>query len=158
MCGKTQGNVMVSGDEYCNIDSKLTCDDRLYLSHCNASSLDLNTSSTINALHACVGSPCISCASCMNKSHDDMLDLSCFHDTNISTSSSCCVSNNVEENKYSMGKDNILIGASSDSSSSYLGSHTCLMARSLKLTPTLEPNISSDDDEDNKEESDTLPL
>jgi hypothetical protein len=63
MCGKTQGNVMVSGDEYCNVDSRLTCDDRLYLSHCNALSLDLNTSSTINALHACVDSPCISCAS-----------------------------------------------------------------------------------------------
>jgi hypothetical protein len=91
----------------------------------------------------------------MNKSHDDMLDLSCFHDTNISTSSSCCVSNNVEENKYSMGQDKILIGASSDSSSSSLGSHTCLMARSSKLTPTLEPNISSDDDyKDNEEEGD----
>jgi hypothetical protein len=47
MCGKTQGNVMVSGDEYCNVDNKLTCDGHLYLSHCNASSLDLNTSSTI---------------------------------------------------------------------------------------------------------------
>jgi hypothetical protein len=53
---------MVSGDEYCNVDSKLTSDDRSSLSHCNASSLDLNTSSTINALHACVDSPCISCA------------------------------------------------------------------------------------------------
>jgi hypothetical protein len=31
MCGKTQGNIMVSGDEYCNVGSKLTCDDRLYL-------------------------------------------------------------------------------------------------------------------------------
>jgi hypothetical protein len=117
ICGKTQGNVMVSGDEYYNVDSKLTCDNHLYLSHCNASSLDLKTSSTINDLHACVDSPCISCASCMNKYHDDMLDLSCFHDTNISTSSSCCVSNNVEENKYSMGQGKILFGASSDSSS-----------------------------------------
>jgi hypothetical protein len=61
----------------------------------------------------------------------------------------------VEENKYSMGQDKILIGASSDSSSSSLGSHTCLMARSSKVTPTLEPNISSDDDdEDNEEEGD----
>jgi hypothetical protein len=64
------------------------------------------------------------------------------------------VSNNVEENKYSMGQDKILIGASSDSSSSSLGSHMCLMARSSKVTPTLEPNISSDDDEDNEEEDD----
>jgi hypothetical protein len=108
-CSKTQGNSMVSGDGNCNVDSELTCDDHLSLSHCHASALDLNTSSTINALHACVYSPCISSASCMNKSHDDMLDLSCFHDTNISTSSSCCVSNNVEENKYSMGQDKILI-------------------------------------------------
>jgi hypothetical protein len=87
---------MVSGDENCNVDSELTCDDHSSLSHFHASSLDLNASSTINTLHACVDSPCISCASYMNKSHDDMLDLSCFHDTNISTSSSCCVSNNVE--------------------------------------------------------------
>jgi hypothetical protein len=60
-CGKTQGNDMVSGDEYYNVDSKLTCDDRSSLSHCNASSLDFNTSSTINALHVCVDCPCISC-------------------------------------------------------------------------------------------------
>jgi hypothetical protein len=153
-CTKTQGNSMVSGDGNCNVDSELTCDDHSSLCHCHASSLDLNTSSTINALHACIDSPCISCASCMNKSHDNMLDLSSFHDTNISTSSSCCVSNNVEENKYSMGQDKILIRASSDYSSSSLGSHMCLMARSSKVTPTLEPNISSDDDQDNEEEDD----
>jgi hypothetical protein len=78
---------MVSGDEYCNVDSKLTCDDRSSLSHCNASSLDFDTSSTINALHACVDSPCILCVCSLNTSHNDMLTLSCFHDTNISTSS-----------------------------------------------------------------------
>jgi hypothetical protein len=99
-CSKTQGNSMVSGDGNCNVDSGLTCDDHSSLSHCHALSLDLNTSITINALHAFVDSPCISCPSCMNKSHDDMLDLSSFHDTNISTSSSCSVSNNVEEKKY----------------------------------------------------------
>jgi hypothetical protein len=54
-----------------------------------------------------------------------------------------------------MGQDKILLGSSSDSSSSSLGSHTCLMARSSKVTPTLESNISSDnDDEDNEEEGD----
>jgi hypothetical protein len=58
---KTQGNSMVSGDGNCNVDSELTCDDHSSLSQCHASSLDLNTSSTINALHACVDSPCISC-------------------------------------------------------------------------------------------------
>jgi hypothetical protein len=153
-CSETQGNSMVSGDGNYNVDSELTCDDHSSLSHCHASSLDLKTSSTINALHACVDSSCISCASCMNKYHDDMLDLSSFDDSNISTPSSCCVSNNVEENKYSMGQDKILISASSDSSSSSLGSHMCLMARSLEVTPTLEPNISSDDDEYNEKEDD----
>jgi hypothetical protein len=145
-CSKTQGNSMVSGDRNFNVDSELTYDDHSSLYHCHASSLDLNTSITINALHTCVDSPCISYASCMNKSHDDMLDLSSFHDTNISTFSSCFVSNNVEENKYSIGQDKILIRASSDSYSSSLGSHMCLMHRSSKVTPTLEPNIYSDDD------------
>jgi hypothetical protein len=72
-CSKTQGNSMVSCDGNCNVDSDLTCDDHSSLSYCHASFLDLNTSSTINALHAYVDIPCISCASCMNKSYDDML-------------------------------------------------------------------------------------
>ena len=80
MCGKTQGNDMVSGDENCNVDIELTIDNSSSLSHCNASSLDLNTSSTRNDLHACVDSPCISCVSFFNKSHDDMLALSSGHD------------------------------------------------------------------------------
>ena len=65
-CGKTQGNDMVSGDENCNVDSELTIDDPSSLSHCNVSSLDLNTYSTKNALHACVDSPCISCSKLLN--------------------------------------------------------------------------------------------
>jgi hypothetical protein len=139
--GKTQGNDMVSGDEYCNVDSKPTCDDRSYLSRCNASSLDLNTPSTINALHACVDSPCISCVRCSNKSYDDMLTSSCCHDINASSSSSCCVSNNVEEIGDSIGQDMISIGASINSSTSSIASHICLMARASKVTPNLEPNI-----------------
>jgi hypothetical protein len=51
-CDKTQGNDMVSGDEYCNIYSELSFD--YCSSHCNASPLDLNTFSTTNALHACL--------------------------------------------------------------------------------------------------------
>src|SRR4051794_29538415 len=54
MCGKTQGNDMVSGDVNCNVGIELTIDDSSSISHCNGSSLDLNTSSTINDLHACV--------------------------------------------------------------------------------------------------------
>ena len=61
MCGKTQGNSMVSGDGNCNVDIELTIDDSSSLSYCHASSLDLNTTSTKNDLHACVDSPCISC-------------------------------------------------------------------------------------------------
>jgi hypothetical protein len=76
-CSKTQGNSMVSGDGNCNVDSELTCDDHSFLSHCHASSLDLNTSSTINALHACVDSPCISCVCSLNTFHNDMLTSSC---------------------------------------------------------------------------------
>jgi hypothetical protein len=71
---------MVSSDENCNVDIELTIDVPSSLSHCNASSSDLNTSSTINRIHACVDSPCISCVNCLNKSHDDMLALSCCHD------------------------------------------------------------------------------
>jgi hypothetical protein len=76
MCGKTQGNGMVSGYEHCIVDSELSLDDPSSLSHCNASSLDLNTYSTRNALHASVDSPCIS-SNCLSTSHDDMIALSC---------------------------------------------------------------------------------
>jgi len=154
-CGKTQGNDMVSGDENCNVDIELTIDDSSSLSHCNASSLDLNTSSTRNDLHACVDSPCISCVSCLNKSNDDMLALSCGHDKNASISSSCCVSNNVEETKDSIGQDKILKGTSSNSSSLSHGPHICLMAKGSTVPPTMEPNMSrGDKDEDEYEEED----
>jgi hypothetical protein len=46
-----------------------------------------------------------------------------------------------------MSQDKILIGASSNSTSSYFSSHTCLMARDSEVTPTLEPNISCDNEE-----------
>jgi hypothetical protein len=62
------------------------------------------------------------------------------------------VSNNVEEAEDSIGQHKVLIGASRYSSSSSIVSHTCLMARSSKVTPTLEPNISSDDENEDKEE------
>ena len=66
MCGKTQGNDMVSGDGNCNVDIELTIDNPSSISHCNGSSLDLNTSRTRNDLHACVDSPCISCINCFS--------------------------------------------------------------------------------------------
>ena len=75
-----QQNDMVSSGIYCNLDSELIVDDDpSSLSCCNASSMDLNTSSTQNISHACVDSPCISCRNSLTKSYDDMLDTSCFH-------------------------------------------------------------------------------
>ena len=103
-CGKTQRNAKVSGDEFCNVDGEHSIDDLSSLSHCNASSLDLNTSSTINDIHACVDSPRISCVNSLSKSHDDMLATSCRHNINASISSSCCVSNNVEETEDHIGQ------------------------------------------------------
>ena len=63
-CDLSQGNDMVSGGENCNVDIGLTIDNTSSLSHCNISSLDFNTYSTKNALHACVDSPCISSRNC----------------------------------------------------------------------------------------------
>jgi hypothetical protein len=93
-CCKTQGNAKVSGDEHCNVDNEISLVNPSCVYHCNASSLDLNTSITI---HACVDSPCISCVNCLNKSHDDMLALSCCHDKISFIFSSICVTNNVEK-------------------------------------------------------------
>ena len=74
-----------------------------------------------------------------------MLAMPCCHDKNASISSSCCVSNNVEETEDSMGQDKVFNGASSNSSpSSSHGSHICLMARSSNHS----------DDEDNGEDDD----
>ena len=138
---------MVSGDEHCIVDSECSLVDHISLSHCNASSLDLNSYSTRNVLHARVDSPCISTP------HDDMLALSCCHDKNALFSSSICVTNNVEETKATMGQDKILDGASiTSSSSSSHGSYTCLMAMDSKVSPPLEPSLSSDDEDDDMEE------
>ena len=79
-CGKPQINVMVSSDRCCNNDSVLIVDDPSSLSYCNGPSLDLNTHSPINGIHAYVDSPCISTKNCLDKSLDDMLALSCCHD------------------------------------------------------------------------------
>jgi hypothetical protein len=148
MCDKKQGNDMMSGDGNCNVDSELNFDDHASLSHGNVLSLDLNSSNTPNVLHASVDSPCIYWSSCLNKSDDDMLALSCGRDKKASISSSLCVANDVEETGDSMGQDKVLIEASSNtSSSSYLSPNICLMARDSKVTPTLEPNISCDDKE-----------
>src|ERR1041384_5946716 len=133
---------MVSSVSHCNDDGELIVDNPLSLSYRNASLLDLNTSSTTNVLHACVDSPCISCRNHLNKSHDDMLAISCCHDKNASISSSYCT-NNVEENQRSMEQDVVLNGASRDPTSSSLVTHFCLMAKESKVPATLTPNMSS---------------
>jgi len=152
-CGKPQAIEMVGSDRFCNNDSELIIDDPSSLSYCNASSMDLNTTSTKNDLLACVDGPCISCSNCLTKSHDDMLVLSCCHDKNACASSSPCVTNNVEETQLSMEQDVNLSGASSNVSSS--STIFCLMAKDSKVSPTLNP-IESNDDNDNDEEDDNV--
>src|SRR5215216_4783404 len=155
-CDVSQGNDMVSGDRNCNMDSVFTICNSSYLSSCNDISLDLNTSSTQNSSHACVNSPCISCRNDLNKSHDDMLMLSCCHDKNASISSSACVANHVEENEDSIGQDKVLNRATSAiSSSPSSSSHICLMAKGTKVT-SLDPIISHDDEVENYNDDDHL--
>ena len=101
--GKPQRNAMVSSDKYCNDDSELIVDNSP-LSYCNDLSLDLNTSSTKNDLHACVDSPCISSKNSLYKSHDDMHALSCCHDKNACVPSNPCIINNEEETQFSIGR------------------------------------------------------
>jgi hypothetical protein len=64
----------------------------------------------------------------LNTIVDDMRDMSCCHDHNASISSSCLSTNNVEENKHSMGQDKDMDGYLRFSSSSS-SSDKCLMAR-----------------------------
>ena len=71
---------MVSSGDHCNVDSGIIVDDTSSLSYCYASSLDFNTSSTLNVSHARVDSSCISCRNCLSKSHDDMFPMSCCRD------------------------------------------------------------------------------
>jgi hypothetical protein len=143
---------MVSAEENCNVYIVLISDDSSSLSHCNVSSLDFNTSSTKNNLHACVDSPCISYIISLNKSHDDMLALSSFHEQNASISYSSLLSNNVKEIEQSMRHENLLNGDSKTSSSSSSGMHMCLMAKGPKVTPTLNPDTSSNDESDDDEQ------
>ena len=127
-CGKPQSNVVVSSDRLCNFDSELFYDGLLSLSCCNASSLDLNSSSTPNVIHASVDSPCISSKNCLYESDDDMLAISCCHDKNACVSSSPCVTNNVDETQPLMKQDMNLSDASTNGSSS--STIFCLMAKS----------------------------
>ena len=152
-CDSSQSNEMVSGDRNCFVDGEYSIHYTSYLSHCNVLSLDLNSSSTPNVIHARVDSPCISCNSCLTKSHDDMLSMSCCHKNNASISSSACMTNNVEESQHLLEQDMDINGASSNSSLSLSTTHLCLMARDSKVSPPLEPSTPCDVvDEDSYEE------
>ena len=150
---------MVSSIGHWNDDSMFIVDDPSSLSYCNAPSLGFNTSSTQNVSHACVDSPCISCRNCLTKSHDDMFTMSCCHDKNAYMSLNCCA-NNVEETQHSMEQDVVSNGVSRDPTSSSIA--LCLMAKASKVSPTLNPYMSLDDDvnanddEDNDEENDSV--
>ena len=150
-CDLSQGNDMVSGDRDCIVDGESSIDYTSSLSHCNVLSLDLNTSSTSNVLHASIDSPCISCNSCLTKSHDDMLHMSCCHENNTSISSISCMTNNVEESQHLLEQDMDLNDASSFSSSPSTINHVCLMAKDSEVSPTSNPNC-DDVDEDSHEE------
>ena len=108
------------------------------ISHCNVLSLDLNTSSTPNVLHASVDSLCISRTSSSTKFHDDMLALSCCHDKNACVPSNPCIINNVEETQLSMEQD----GNLSSSLINYSSSSTILffMAKSTGVMPNRYPH------------------
>ena len=123
-----KGIDMVSGDRICIDDVGFTIDDSSSISHCNDLSLDLHNSSTSNVLHASVDGPCVSCSSCLTKSHDDMLSMSCCHNINASNSSSTCMANNVEKSQHLLEQDVDFNGASNNTPSSSFGSHVCLMA------------------------------
>src|SRR5664279_2265113 len=143
-CGKPQTNVMVSSDRNCIVDGESSIDYTSSPSHCNDLSLDLNSSSTPIVLHARVDSPRISCNSCLTKSHDDMLALSCCHDKNACVPSNPCIINNVEETKLSMEQDVNLSSSLINCSSS--STFLCLMAKST--------NNDDDDNNNDNEEND----
>jgi hypothetical protein len=76
----------------------------------------------------------------LNTIVDDMRDISCCHDHNASISSSCLSTNNVEENKHSMGQDKDMDGDLRLSSSSS-GSDKCLMAREENVMSSTHTHI-----------------
>jgi hypothetical protein len=99
-CDVSHGNDMVSGEIVCDDGSFVLCtDDSTLLNPNGVESLDLNTSCKKFFTHSYVKGPCISPKICLIKFCDDMLVSSCDHDQNSSISSSCCMTNHVEEIK-----------------------------------------------------------
>ena len=91
---------MVSGEIICDDDEiALYIDDSYSINSNGLESLDLNTSCNKYFTHSCVRGLCISPRICLIKFCDDMLTSRCGHDQNDSISSSCCMTNHVEEIK-----------------------------------------------------------
>ena len=152
-CEMSQGNAMVSGEIICGDGIvSLYTDDSCSINANGVESLDLNTSCNHGSISSCVGSPCISSRNYFSTSTDDMLDMSCCHEQNASISSCCLLANNVEETEHSMEQDKIMNEDSRISSSSFSGAHMCLMEKGSKVTPTLIPNASSNDESDDDDD------
>ena len=95
---------MVSGNIICDDYVELSIDDISCINANVVALMDLSMSKTKSDIHSCVDSPCISYRDSLNKFCDDMLDIPCCRDLHASISSSCCLTNHVEEirEKYDM--------------------------------------------------------
>jgi hypothetical protein len=100
----SQGNNMVSEEILCDDGSLVLCtSDSISINPNGIESLDLNTLCKKFFTHSCVNSPYISPRIYLIKFCDDILVSSCDHDQNDSISSSCCMTNHVEEIKENLG-------------------------------------------------------
>jgi hypothetical protein len=134
---------MVSGD-IINVNLAIYTNDHLSTNASSVDSMDLNTSCNKGIIFSCVDSSCMSSRTHLNIIVDDMCDMSYCHDHYASISSSCLPTNNVEENKHSMGQDKVKDGDSRFSSSSS-GYDKCLVAREENVissthTPIVTPS------------------
>ena len=149
-CGVPQGNDMVSEEISCDDGVKLIIDDLACVDASNVSSMDLSISSTTNSINYCVDSPCISPKNSLKNVCGDMLAPPCCHDRNALVSSSCSITNHVEEIKKDVAH---LINEEPSypkESSSTPFVHMCLMARgNHEVSSSLSDN---DDDVDDEED------
>jgi hypothetical protein len=152
-CGVPQGNDMVSEETSRDDGIKIIIDDLACVDASDVSFMDLSISSTTNSINYCVDSPCISPKNSMTNVCDDMLALPCCHDQNTLVSSSCSMTNHVEEIKKN---ETHLIDeepSSPKESSSTPFVHMCLMARG---NDEVSSSLSDNDDSCNEEDDEVL--
>ena len=147
----SQGNDMVSGEIICNDDVEVIIDDSPCRNANFIASANLSISCTNLGIDSLVNSPYISSKDSLTYSCDDMFDLTCCHDLNAKTSSSCCMTNNVEEIKkigaHLMDEES----SSTKETSSTPFMHMCLMARD---DHEVSSSLSDNDDDDELNEDD----